>query len=263
MANKLRSNKIEDIYSGKNNAGTTYTSKKKTSIQGFGEEEIKENLKKIKQQQKAEEAKKKKEEEKNKRVSFFKFNKLILASYFLMLIGIIVSLAFSKIDYVFYSIITIFMSIYLNRRLKFNNVNMELVNVLLWNLTNALNDFIKYQISPKLLEKNQKQITIACSVFMILLVLLPSNNVIFIIGLIAVFGTFIVALANKDMALINEKVNFLIIMTVLGFFVKIAVPLFWNQTFYIDFGFIILLNLFVAIDFFTKNITIHQPITHG
>lgn len=261
MANNLNSKQIKDIYTGKNSAGTTYTSKRKNTIQGFGEEEIKENLKKIRQQQKAEEAKRLKEEQQKRRVKFTEFNKLILASYFLLILGTIISVVYNEYEYILYSIITIIMSYYLNRRLKFNNVNMELVNVLLWNLTNSINDFIKYQISPKLLNDYKKNMTTVCSIFMILLVLLPSNNVIFIIGMIATFATFLVTFANKDLLLINEKVNFLIIMTVLGFFVKIAIPLFFTKTFYLDFGFIVLLNIFVALDFFTKNITIYQPTT--
>lgn len=257
---KLKTNNIKDIYTGKNQAGKTYTSKRKTSIQGFGEEEINENLKKIKQEQKAEEARRLKEEEKKRRVSFLQFPKIILASYVLLIIGSIVSLAFKEYLYIFYSVITIFMSYYLNRRLKFNNINMELVNVLLWNLTNSINDFIKYQLSPKILENYKKNTTLISSIFMILLILLQSNNVIFIIGLIALIAQFIVCFANKDFEFINEKVNFLIIMTVLGFFVKIIIPLFFTKTFYLDFGFMVLLNIFVTIDFFTKNITLHKPV---
>lgn len=260
--NKFSKDPLKDIYTGKNEAGKVYTARRKRNIDGYGEEEIRENLQKIKQQQKAEEEKKRREEEKARRVPFLQFNKLILASYVLLVLGMIVSVAFGEYLYVPYCIITILMSIFINRRLKFNDINMELINVLLWNLTNSMKDFIRYQISQKLLDKYKENTTKVFIVFMVLLVLFQSNNIVFIIGLMAMISQLLVCFANQDLEFIHEKITYLIIMTVLGFFVKIFIPLFFTRTFYLDFGFLVLLNLLVALDFFTKNIQIHKPLIH-
>ena len=203
---------------------------------------------------------KEKEEEKERKkllTPISKISNLLLINCSLLIISIGLSLVCMKFNYVLYSIITIFLSIFIGKRLQINYD--ELFNVLLWNISQSIKDFIEFKIPYDLAENNDFKLFKTSCIFSILSIILNSTNVIYIISFAIVLLMFIVSLGYRNIEDIRKNSKLISIALLIGFVLKTVLYTIFTKTLTIDYMNSLLLNVFVAINYYCSKINIINP----
>lgn len=234
----------------------------------YNDEKVNEEIRHRETQQKMERENKKKAQEKKLRKEERKLlnpisaiDGLLLMTCCLSIVLIAISLAFGNIIYIVYSVIAIFGTIYVGKRLQVNY--NKLLNVLLWNITQSIKDFIDYKVPYDLLSNSDFRLFKTSVIFSIICVIVPSNNVIFGIAFVITVIMFIVNFANRLTEDLSKNSKIIAIFCFIGVIVKVILNIILYKTLFIDFTNIVFISLFVSINFYTKNIEIVEPDTEN
>lgn len=207
-----------------------------------------------------EEERKEKQEYKSKLLKFHQLNGHTLSTCAILLILAITSLAMESYLNAIYSIIGIFVSIYIGKRLTFNIDKFDdVLNVLLWNITQTLNDFIEHKIDYEIKESYEGIISKATLFMSVSLLLFNSNSIVYGFSLLALILGFLMALAYRDLNSITISLNRLILFAIIGIFIKTIISYFIFKVFTIDFFNIVLVNIFLIINML-KDIELQEPL---
>lgn len=203
---------------------------------------------------------KEKEEYKKNLIPFMNINGYLLSVCSISLILGITSISQLNIKCFIYSIFSIFVTIWVGRRLTFNKDKYDnLFNVLLWNITQSLSDFIEYKISYDL-KSNYVKFIKKCSICAsISLLFLNSNNIFFGLSLILLLIGYLVSFAYRDFDSILNTLNKLIMFALIGLFLKTFLSFFICDFFIIDFSNILVINILTVISLI-KYLKLEEPI---
>lgn len=205
--------------------------------------------------QKAQERK----EEQSKLLKINEINGYLLSICAIMLILGVTSVFVGSFLNAIYSIIGIISTIYIGRRLKFKLENFdEVANIVLWNITQTLNDFIEYKVDYDIKGSYENIIKKSSIAMLISLLFLNSNNVIYGLSLLALIVGFLMAIAFRDFNIITSNLNKLIICAIIGIFLKAIISFFIFKVFTIDFFNVVLVNVFMIINML-NGIELEEP----
>lgn len=204
-----------------------------------------------------EEARKLKEEAKNKLIPLSEINQFLLlaSSFSLILMG--VAIFDLKLSYIVSGIISIIVCIYIGRRLKINYD--ETLNVLLWNVTQTLKDFIEYKIPFDLYTDNSSRVKQMSILFTFIVATTNSNNILYGFGFIFILITYLISFSYRDTDTISFYSNKVVIGALFGLIFKTIVDTAFNSTLTIDFMNIIVVLIFVVIEYLTSICQIYEP----
>lgn len=198
---------------------------------------------------------KQKEKEKRYKIEELPIFMILNVCFLISIIG----LSFSKRPiYILYSIISIFFIIYIGKRTKYEFDNT--LNILLWNITKSLNDFVKYKVKiNNSFENNQKVLKISSILLGVSLLFISSTNIIYGLSLFFMIGILLVTFANKDFELISSTTNIICILAFIGLIIKSIMYSIISGQLQVDFMNIIVSMLFSSINNYTSNLTITKP----
>lgn len=203
-----------------------------------------------------EQKEKEKREERNKLIKINEMNQYLLSICAIMIILGITSICLGSFLNAIYSVIGILSTLYIGRRLKFNFD--EVSNILLWNITQTLNDIIEYKIPYDIKGSYKNIVNKASFIMMISLLFLNSNNIIYGLSLFILILGFLMSLSFRDFKVITSKLNKLIICSIIGLFFKTILSFFILKVFTIDFFNVVLVNIFTMINLL-KDIELEEP----
>lgn len=215
--------------------------------------EIKKNeeLRQIREQEKA--------EEKSKLIPFTQINGYLLSICAIMVVLGVTSIFLFSLPNIIYSIIGIISTIYIGRRITFKSENFdEVANVLLWNITQTLNDFIEHKINYEIKESYEDIIAKATICMMGSLLFLNSNSIIYGLSLLALILGMLMAIAYRDTDAITCNLQKLIISAIIGLFLKTIISYVFFKVFAVDFFNVVLVNVFVILNML-EGIKIEEP----
>ena len=236
-------------------ADNVFTDEIKRREQKMQIEKENEEYQRLKEKEKQE-----RKEEKNKLLKFSEINGYLLALCAVMIILLVTSIFVGSFLNTIYSIIAIISTIYIGRRLTFKIENFDEVgNILLWNITQTLNDFIEYKIDYDIKGSYEGIIKKASVVMLFSLLFLNSNSIIYGLSLLILIVGFIMAIAFRDFNTITSKLNKLIICAIIGVFIKAVISFFVFKVFTIDFFNVVLVNVFLIINLL-NGIELEEPI---
>ena len=206
------------------------------------------------------EAEKLKEEKRALKLSRFHISEIpttmLLCIYF-MIATIGISIYMGKYQYVLFSVIGIPATIYTGKRLRFTFD--DALNVLVWNMTYVINEFINYKIRFDLYTGNGKRIKTLSVILAIIVATLSSNTIFFGLLFVITILFYLVSFADRDLASISNASNIVVIGGVIGLVSKTLLYTFLTKNLYIDFMNIIIICVFTAISHYTKNLPITEP----
>lgn len=199
--------------------------------------------------------------EKNKRlIPLFNINGYLLSTCAVMIILGVTSFFMNNLLNAMYSLIAMLITIYIGRRLTFKAKDIdEIGNVLIWNITQTLNDFIEYKLNYDIKESYRKIIKISSVSSILSLLLLNSNNIIYGMSLVLLTIGYLMAIAYRDFSSITCNLNKLIICSLIGIFIKTILSYFILHIFTIDFFNVIAIDMFVIIKLL-EGINIEEPV---
>lgn len=207
-----------------------------------------------------EEQKREKQEYKNQLLKFNELNGYTLSTCAIMLVLGVTSIVMTSFVNAIYSFITIFISLYIGKRLTFNIDKFdEVLNVLFWNITQTLNDFIEHKIVYDIQGSYKSIVKKATFFMMISLLFLSSNSVIYGFSLFALILGFLMSLAYRDFNTVTTSLNKLILFAIIGVFIKTIISFIILKVFTIDFFNIVLVNIFLIINML-KDIELEEPL---
>lgn len=177
----------------------------------------------------------------------------------LLIISIITSFIVAKWELFIYSVICIFLTIYIGRRLKFRKKNDEVTNVVIWNLSQSINDFIEYKIKNYDLLGDYKNLLLKTSIVLAICLLFVVNSAICLIPTLFFILLFFISFANKNFCEIRKYIKWLIVTGFLGFVLKIIFAITVTNNLSIDLFNIININIFTIIQLIIDNIEIKEP----
>lgn len=211
-----------------------------------------EELMKIKKQER--------EEYKNKLIPFIEINGYLLSICAIMLMLGVTSVFMLSFYNVIYSIIGIISTIYIGRRIRPISESLdETTNILIWNISQTLNDFVEYKINYDIKASYEGVVAKSTICLMGSLLFLNSNNIIYGLSLLALIMGILMSIAYRDIETITCVLNKLLVCAIVGLFIKAIFSYFVLSIFTIDFFNVVLINLFVILNML-KDIEIKEPI---
>lgn len=202
-------------------------SKKENNIPAYNDNAIMEKIEKTeKEKEKAieikEHEKRKLEKiEYNKSLNkFSEINDCLLLIIGLSIVGLIASLIFLKLNYVIYCAISCYLAYFIGKRLKPIEDENNVLQILLWNLSENINDFFEYKIKFDMKSDYINDVAKYSTIFAIISGLFNSNTILYPISLLMLLLSFIVAFACKDIEVILEKKNLILGALIGGFLIK-------------------------------------------
>ncbi|MCC0727635.1 hypothetical protein KGF51_14600 [Clostridioides sp. ZZV14-6045] len=192
-------------------------------------------------------------------IPFTQIDSKLLLCCWLLIISIITSFIVAKWELFIYSVIFIFLTIYIGRRLKFRGKNDEVTNVVIWNLSQSINDFIEYKIKNYDLLGDYKNLLLKTSIVLAICLLFVVNSAICLIPTLFFILLFFISLANKNFCEIRKCIKWLIVTGFLGFVLKIIFAVIATNNLSIDLFNIININIFTIIQLIIDNIEIKEP----
>lgn len=230
----------------------------------YSDEKIKKNIEKRRREEAYKKEQERKEKEKLEKLkikeSRYKVEEIplpmVLSICFLISI---MGISFkSNLLYVLYSIIGIVVTIFVGKRTKYKFDNT--LNILLWNISIAINDFIKFKLKiDNSYETNKKTLNMYSIFFIICLLLLNSTNILYGISFILIIFIILLTIGNKNFDLISEVSYKIALFSFVGLITKTILYSIIYQSLNIDFMNIIMVDLFGSIYAYTKDLEIYKP----
>ncbi|HBF3307023.1 TPA: hypothetical protein KOB88_001938 [Clostridioides difficile] len=193
-----------------------------------------------------------------KLIPFTQIDSNLLLCCGLLIISIITSFIVAKWELFIYSVICIFLTIYVGRRLKFREKNDEVTNVVIWNLSQSINDFIEYKIKNYDLLGDYKNLLLKTSIVLAICLLFIVNSAICLIPTLFFILLFFISFAKREVETINLFIKILIVVSAIGFMLKSITIIVFTGIFDVDLFNIIAVNIFAVVQFLCKNIEIEE-----
>lgn len=235
-----------------------------TNIPMYNDEKINKEMQKRKKQEDNERRKKeeerKKAEKKALKMSRFHITEIpiiMILSICFMIAIIGVSIYEKQYLNVIYSIIGIVSTVYIGKRLRFTFD--ETLNVLIWNITQTIRDFIDYRLKLDFFSGSEKRVQSLSVIFSIAILFLNSNNILYGLFMAIVIITYIISFANREFDTLTHNANTITLFAFFGLIVKTIFYSLYYKMLYVDFMNIILIVLFTLIAHYTKNLPIYEP----
>ena len=194
-----------------------------------------------------EEAKEKKRLKSEYKKSLNKFSEIddfLLLTIGLSVLAFIASIFFFKFNYAIYCAITCYLAYFVGKRLKPITDEKGVLHILIWNLSNSIEDFFKYKINYDMLSSYEDDISKYTIIFVVIVGLFNSNTILYPIAIILILLTFLTAFASKDVEVILEKKSIILGALIGGFVLKAFIHSFIRGVLVLD-----LFNLALAITF--------------
>lgn len=202
-------------------------SRKDNNIPAYNDNEIIKKMEKTERERmrviEAENIEKKRLEKIEYKKSLNKFSEIndsLLLIMGLSLVGIIASLMFLKFNYVIYCAISCYLAYFVGKRLKPIEDENNILQTLLWNLSESINDFFEYKIKFDMKADYIDDVAKYSTIFAIISGLFNSNTIVYPLSLLILLLSFIVAFACKDVETILEKKGLILGALIGGFLVK-------------------------------------------
>lgn len=252
------------------NRVNTYVASNDTStknLPAYSDEQIHRKIKETQRQEKIKsqnaELQKIKEEKMKYRKTlnkFTDFNDFILLTIGLAVLSLISSLVYIKINYLIYSIIAIVCSYYIGKRLKPLNKEDNIWQVLLWNLSLSIDDFLEYKLQYEVKDNYIKNVNRITYLFCICVAVFNSNTIIYPLALFALLCSYLIAFACKDTDIIIDKSNLVICSLLFGFVLKGVVHSLIRGVLVLDMFNLGLALAFILLYHLLKEIRLEEPI---
>lgn len=190
---------------------------------------------------------------------FSEINDYLLFIIGLSVIGIIASLMFLKINYVIYCGLSCYLAYFIGKRLKPIEDEDNVLQILLWNLSENINDFFEHKIKYDMKSDYINDVAKYSTIFAIISALFNSNTILYPISLAFLILSFIVAFACKDIDVILEKKNLILGGLIGGFLVKGVIHSIIRGVLVIDLFNVALAIGFIILFHFLENVSLEEP----
>ena len=150
-------------------------------------------------------------------------------------------------------------TIVFGQNMRMGSHQPKLTNVLLWNLSKSIRDFIDYKIPYEIFENKDKWLDMYAVLGMIVFAICPSSNVFYGIVLVLILLSFIVAFAVEDIKGIHQHCNIIVIGAITGLIIKALYGYIMMAVIDVDLFNVVLINLFIFIEARTQDLEIQEP----
>ena len=222
----------------------------------INERESKERLER--ENREKEEAIKLKKEDRKNLIPIMNISEYLLIACAFLIILATLSLFTFNFMYAIYSIVSIVITLYIGRRLKINFD--EELNIILWNTSESFKDFFEYRLKYDFLSGSRERLNKISIIFSVILFTFNSNSIVFSVSLVLMIFCYVVSFSNKEIDSIEYNSKIIILGALAGLIIKTLLNTFFSGVLVIDFMNIIVLNIFVAINTFSREAKIHEPV---
>lgn len=191
---------------------------------------------------------------------FSEINDSLLLIMGLSIVGIIASLMFLKFNYVIYCAISCYLAYFVGKRLKPIEDENNILQILLWNLSENINDFFEYKIKFDMKADYVNDVAKYTTIFAIISGLFNSNTILYPIALLMLLLSFIVSFACKDVEIILEKKNLILGALIGGFLVKGLIHSMIRGVLVLDLFNLALAIGFIALFHFLEYVDLTEPL---
>lgn len=191
---------------------------------------------------------------------FSQINELLITIIAFSIVGVIVSLIFLKINYAIYCGITAYLAYFVGKRLKSINNYDNVLQTLLWNLSESIDDFFEYKIKIDIKSNYINDFHKYSIVFAVIVGLFNSNSVLYPIALLIILLFITISFASKDLDTIIEKKNLILGALIGGFLIKGFIHSVATGSLILDLFNLVLAILFIALFHFLEQVDISEPI---
>lgn len=200
-----------------------------------------------------------KKEYKKTLIPFMNINGYLLIGCVLCIALGITSIVNLKIIPTIYAVISIIFTLFIGRRLRFKEPDCPLLNLLLWNLSQSINDFFKHKIEYEVISNLDKAISITGYTLLASVMVLNSNCLFYGISLLGFIVVFIMCMAVREFNEFNIFTKKIMVGCLFGLVFKTIFETFIFGAFTVDFFNIVVLNLMAILNLFAEKITITEP----
>lgn len=232
------------------------------------EKDIKKQKLKEKQDQIAFEKYEKKEARKEKIQQYkanstpiYKIKKSILLTMLISIILALIALLNGFISEFVLTTISVILTLVIGKSIRVDaNIHQpKLTNILLYNLSKSIRDFIDYKIPYEIFENRKKWFDMYTILSMIAVMFLKTDNILYGFFILCVVLLSIVSFAENEIEDINSHLSLIIYAAIVGTVIKVIIEYIYMGIIDIPLMNILLINCFSIITAYTENLKIDKP----
>lgn len=224
------------------------------------EQKQKERMERTKREQvrKQQEMKEELNDFKETSLSLFQIDKILLLTSIFSIIICIISIVEMSFNVTFSCIISIIFSILVGKSSFKKNEDRQLTNQLLWELSQALYNFIDIKIPFEVFSNKKKWLDTYTVFGCLIYIICSSSNIFYGLITIMIIISYLVSFSMKDIESISARVKYITVSLFIGLIVKSIFRYVYSGLITFDAMNVILLNIFTILKIYADRTVIYH-----